>query len=105
MAKSTQTRKQIDEQLDAHGIQFGEKYRDPASGFEGFVKGMHFYEHACLRVSLRGVNKTTGEPAEYSFDAPELVAVADDKPVPSSSRTGGPHGLKEGVRAEPGGRL
>ena len=98
MPRSTQTRKQIDEQLDAHRIEFGEKYRDPASGFEGYVKAMHFYEHGCLRVSLRGVNTQSGEPAEFSFDAPELVAVKTEKAVPAGPRTGGPHGLTPPAR-------
>lgn len=94
MAKrNSETRKQIVEQIDAHGIEFGEKLRDPASGFEGEVQSMHFYKHGCLRICLRGVNKTTGEPAEFMFDAPELVAVKTETPVPAGPRTGGPHGL------------
>lgn len=93
MARRNPTTSAVIEQLDIHDIQFGKQYRDPASQFQGFVKGLHFYEHGCLRVSLRGINKTTGEPAEFSFDAPELVAVETEKAVPASPRTGGPHGL------------
>lgn len=96
--KKNQTNKQIVEQLDAHGIEFGERYRDPSSGFEGDVQAMYFYKHGCLRVCLRGVNKTTGEPAEFTFDAPELVAVETAKPVPAGPRTGGPHGLQGPTR-------
>ena len=92
MKKST-TRTQINEQIDAHGIEFGKRYRDPASSFEGEVQALYFYKHGCLRVELRGQNKTTGEPASFVFDAPELVSVETEQPVPPSRRTGGPHDL------------
>lgn len=104
MAKRTDTLKSVTSQLEDHGIEFGERLRDPASGFEGVVKAMHFYEHGCLRVSLRGVNNTTGEPAEFSFDAPEpekiteVVGGTTSAPVPPSDRTGGPHGLTPPAR-------
>lgn len=98
MGRRNATTSAIIEQLDTHGIEFGKQYRDPASQFQGFVKGLHFYEHGCLRVSLRGINKTTGEPAEFTFDAPELVAVETEKAVPASRRTGGPHDLKPPAR-------
>lgn len=98
MPKKTKTHQMLSEQLEAHGIEFGESYRDPASGFEGVVKALHFYEHGCLRVSLRGMNKTTGEPAEFSFDAPELEKVATGETVPKGRRTGGPHGLTPPAR-------
>lgn len=95
MAKknTSTTMTQIAEQLEAHGVEFGKRYRDPSSGFEGDLQSMYFYKHGCLRVELRGVNKTTGEPASFVFDAPELVAVETEAPVPPSRRTGGPHGL------------
>lgn len=89
-----ETTKQIVEQLEAHGLSFGKKYRDPSSGFEGDIQTFMFYKHGCMRVFLRGVNKTTGEPAEFAFDAPELVEVVTEKPVPAGKRTGGPHDLK-----------
>lgn len=92
MARST-TAKQVADQMSEHGIEFGRKYRDPASGFEGEVQALYFFKHGCLRVSLRGVNRTTGEPAEFTFDAPELVEVETEKPVPAGRRTGGPHDL------------
>lgn len=98
MAKS-KTKTQIIEQLEAHGIEFGEKYRDPSSGFEGYAEHLYFFKHGCMRVSLRGVNKTTGEPAEFTFDAPELVRCEDGEPVARGPRTGGPHDLRmTGVR-------
>ena len=93
MSRKTDTQKMIEEQMKAHGIEFGKKYRDPASGYEGEVSGIFFYKHGCTRVCLRGVNKTTGEPADYIFDAPELVSVETDIPVPPSKKTGGPHDL------------
>lgn len=91
--KSTDTCKQIAEQIDDHGIEFGKRYRDPASEFEGEVTALYFFKHGCMRVALRGKNKTTGEPAEFTFDAPELVAVETAKAVPAGKRTGGPHDL------------
>lgn len=97
----SQSTKQILEQMEAHGIEFGKRYRDPASDFEGEVTALYFYKHGCMRVALRGRNATTGEPAEFTFDAPELVEVATEKPVPSSRRTGGPHDLKAVARSGP----
>lgn len=84
---------QVVEQLVAHGIEFAGKYRDPASGFEGEVQSLYFFKHGCLRVELRGTNKTTGEPASFAFDAPDLVKVETGEAVPRGSRTGGPHDL------------
>ena len=92
------TKEQTNEQLDAHGIEFGERYRDPSSGFEGDVQALYFYKHGCMRVCLRGVNNSTGEPAEFAFDAPELVKVETQQPVPAGPRTGGPHDLKVPAR-------
>ncbi|HUW00818.1 MAG TPA: hypothetical protein VMW08_00565 [Acidimicrobiales bacterium] len=89
----SETAAQINDQMDEHGIEWGVRYRDPASGFEGEPTGLYFFKHGCLRVALRGVNRTTGEPAEFTFDAPELVAVETAEPVPAGSRNGGPHDL------------
>jgi hypothetical protein len=100
MSKST-TAQQVSEQMDEHGIEFGIRYRDPASGFEGEPTALYFFKHGCLRVALRGVNKTTGEPAEFTFDAPELVAVETKQPVPAGTRTGGPHDLAPMQRPGP----
>lgn len=101
MAKKTDSMKMITEQLIAHNIEFGERYKDRASGFEGQVTAIYFFEHGCMRVALRGTNHSTGEPAEAVFDAPELISVATAAPVPASSRKGGPHDLHMDTR---GGR-
>lgn len=92
MAKPATT-SQIVEQLDAHRIEFGDRLRDPASGFEGEVQSLYFFRHGCMRVELRGKNNTTGEPASFVFDAPELERVGTQEPVPAGSRRGGPHDL------------
>jgi len=92
-SRKNKTTEQIVEQLDDHGIEFGSKYRDPASGFVGEVQSMYFYKHGCLRIELRGRNRTTGEPAAFVFDAPELVAVETAQQVPAGKRKGGPHDL------------
>lgn len=78
-----------------HGIEFGVKYRDPSSGFEGYAEQIYFFKHGCTRVCLRGMNRTTGEPAEFSFDAPELVRVDTETKVPAGTRTGGPHDIRK----------
>lgn len=101
MSKQTGTARQIAEQMAEHEIEFGIRYRDPASGFEGEPTALYFFKHGCLRVALRGVNKTTGEPAEFTFDAPELVEVETMKAVPAGIRSGGPHDLAPVTRPGP----
>lgn len=103
MAKREQsvTTTQIAEQLQEHQIEFGVAYVDPASGFEGEVQALYFFKHGCMRVLLRGSSKTTGEPAEFTFDAPELVKVETKEPVPAGKRNGGPHELKMNTRGGP----
>lgn len=96
------TRTLITTQADEYGIEFGHRYRDRASGFEGSAVALYFFEHGCLRVNLRGASKTTGEPIDATFDAPELVAVATETAVPKGSTKGGPHDLasapRQGIR-------
>ncbi|MCV7255272.1 hypothetical protein H7J86_24215 [Mycobacterium hackensackense] len=71
-------------------IVLGEKYRDTATGFEGTATAVYFYEHACERVNLKGLN-TQGEVLDYVFDAPELVhAVTAARPT--VTKAGGPRG-------------
>lgn len=93
MPRKNETQKMIEPQLVEYGIEFGAQYRDSASKFEGTAISIHFYQHGCMRVTLRGASKTTGEPLECAFDAPELVAVATESPVPKGTTRGGPHGL------------
>lgn len=76
-------------------LELGEKYRDKTTGIVGHLIGIHFYEHACERATLRYVDNQQ-RVQEISFDGPELVKVADESPV-TTTRTGGP------ARAE-GGR-
>lgn len=101
MKAKSETKRVVVDQLDTHGIEFGRRYKDPASGFEGEVQALYFFKHGCLRVALRGVNRTTGEPAEFTFDAPELVDVETAAAVPATRRTGGPHDLAPIHRAGP----
>lgn len=65
----------------------GERYRD-RSGIEGHLIGIHFYEHACERATLRWIDKQD-RVQEMSFDAPELTLVKTGI-VPKVARTGGP---------------
>lgn len=80
----------IIEQARLHNIEFGARYKDPHSGFEGVATSVYFFEHACVRVQLRGTNQSTGAPVECSFDAPELVKVETQEKV-EATRSGGPH--------------
>jgi len=99
--KSNPTTKLITDQMAEYGIEFGERYRDGASKFEGVVVAFYFYEHGCLRVNLRGRDFSTGGALEQSFDAPELVRVTDDVPVPKGTTKGGPRGLAPTSRPGP----
>lgn len=99
--KRSKSAAQIAEQMEAHGVEFGEPYRDPASGFVGEVQSLYFFKHGCMRIELRGRNNTTGEPASYVFDAPDLVKVETAEPVPAGRRTGGPHDMAAVVRGGP----
>lgn len=81
-------------------VVMGEKYRDPKTGIEGFVTGIHFYEYGCERVTLQVLN-TQGELADYGFDAPRLERVSDGS-TPQVKRTGGPARGIEARQALPG---
>lgn len=101
----SKTERMIAEQMKAHGIEFGERYRDTASNFEGNAVAITFFEHACVRIMLRGTNMMTNEPGEFTFDAPDLVKVIKatpnarerTEPVPPGPKTGGPHGIGMGT--------
>ena len=70
-------------------IQLGRLYREPRTGIEGTATSLHFYEHACERVTLEYLDNDRNI-AEVSFDAPRLRLVAKpDAPV-TTTRTGGP---------------
>ena len=70
-------------------VVLGQKYRDKHTGFEGHAISVHFYEHACERVALKGLNGQ-GEIVEYFFDALELEDV-ETRETPKAEKTGGPH--------------
>lgn len=89
-------------QLVEHGVELGKRYKDKASGFEGTATALYFFEHGCLRINLRGSSKTTGEPVDASFDAPDLIDGESEKAVPASpTRTGGPHDTAPMARPGP----
>jgi len=77
-------------------IVLGDRYRDTATGFVGTATSVYFYEHACERVCLKGMNGQ-GEVVEYVFDSPE-VEHAETKVVPVVAKTGGPHDRKPVAR-------
>lgn len=69
-------------------IKLGEKYRDDQTGIEGIATSIHFYQHACERVTLEFV-KRDGELVELSFDSPRLTSVRTGVTA-VTARTGGP---------------
>lgn len=69
-------------------IRLGEKYLDEQTGIEGIATSIHFYQHACERVSLEMV-KRDGELVEYVFDSPRLTSVATGVKA-TTTKTGGP---------------
>lgn len=79
-------------------LQLGKRYRDKTTGLEGHLIGIHFYEHACERATLRYVDSME-RVQEVSFDAPELVDV-ETGAQPVVARTGGP-ARSTGARAVP----
>lgn len=79
-------------------LMLGEKYMDKTTGLEGHLVGIHFYEHACERATLRYVDSQK-RVQEVSFDAPELIHVATGE-VPQVEKTGGP-ARATGARSAP----
>lgn len=69
-------------------IKLGEKYQDKTTELIGHCVAIHFYEHACERVTLRYVDNDKNV-REISFDAPELVHVESGKQA-KAEKTGGP---------------
>ena len=71
-------------------VVLGERYRDTQTGIEGVATSLHFYQHACERVTLEAVSGKTGELIEYAFDAPRVLAVERPEAPVRQQRTGGP---------------
>lgn len=69
-------------------IVLGDRYRDEQTGLEGVATSIHFYQHACERVTLEKV-KDDGELMEITFDAPRLRSVRTNR-VAVVDKTGGP---------------
>lgn len=69
-------------------LKLGERYRDQATGIEGVLTSIHFYQHACERGTIRYVNGQQ-DVIEASFDAPELVHIESGKTA-TTERKGGP---------------
>lgn len=78
-------------------VKLGEKYIDQQTGITGVATGIHFYQHACERVTLEFV-KSDGELQEITFDSPRLTSVATGVTA-TTTRTGGPARAGETRRA------
>lgn len=85
-------------------VEFGRRYRDDITGFEGVATGIHFYMTGCTRVSLESVvdKKQPGKLDEIQvFDSVRLIDTETNKKMdqPKSAvpprtvrTTGGPRG-------------
>jgi hypothetical protein len=69
-------------------IKLGERYRDDQTGLEGVAASIHFYQHACERVTLEMV-KSDGELMEVTFDSPRLTSLRTGERA-TADKTGGP---------------
>ena len=69
-------------------IILGEQYSDEQTGLVGTATSIHFYQHACERVTIEFLKKD-GELQELSFDAPRLTRVKTGVQA-TTKKTGGP---------------
>jgi len=69
-------------------IVLGERYTDTQTGVEGVATCLHFYQHACERVTLEFYDRQTGMQ-ELTFDAPRLQHTGTGR-VAEVTQTGGP---------------
>lgn len=81
-------------------ITLGERYRDEQTGFEGVATSIHFYQHACERVSLETFDSHSQEIKECSFDSPRLTHIKSGRTA-TTTRPGGP--ARPGERRTVGG--
>lgn len=72
----------------ATDIRLGERYVDKQTGIEGVATSIHFYQHACERVTLEYVTPDR-KLEELTFDAPRLTSVTTGETA-TTTRTGGP---------------
>lgn len=70
-------------------ITLGEEYEDTQTGYRGIATSIHFYQHACERITLEAYEKKTKEIREMTFDAPRLVNVRSGQRA-RTDKTGGP---------------
>ena len=69
-------------------IVLGEKYLDKQTGLAGVATAIHFYQHACERVTIEFV-KPDKTLEELTFDSPRLTHVGTGVTA-TTNRTGGP---------------
>lgn len=56
--------------------EFGKKYRDKVSGFEGICVAVNKFQFGCVRIGLQGKVKEDGKlPDPCWFDEPSLEGV------------------------------
>ena len=69
-------------------IKLGERYRDEQTGIEGVATSVHFYQHACERVTIEYV-KPDQTLEELTFDSPRLTSIRTGITA-VTTKTGGP---------------
>ncbi len=61
------------------GIEFGKKYRDTVTGFEGVATSKQTHQFGCPQVYLESAAMKDGKPVGCWFDEPRLVLVDDSQ--------------------------
>lgn len=69
-------------------IRLGEEYLDAQTGIKGIATSIHFYQHACERVTIEYL-KGDGELMELTFDSPRLTSTKTGLTA-VTKKTGGP---------------
>lgn len=70
-------------------IEFGVKYRDGVTGYEGTAEAVTEFHYGCLRIQLERADKD-GKPETEWFDEQRLVKVDTNMRAGSHSGAGGP---------------
>jgi len=70
-------------------VVLGDRYRDEQTGYEGVATSIHFYQHACERVTIEAYDAERKDVRELTFDAPRLVHIKTGK-VAKADKGGGP---------------
>lgn len=76
-------------------IEFGKRYRDKITGYEGVATAKTQYMNGCCQTCLESPAKPGEEPKSFWFDDQRLVEAETEKPVKTPARVGG--AVRKGV--------